>query len=487
MSILFVPIYLRYLGIEVYGIIGIFASVQAVLMLLDGGLSPTINREMARLSAFPERGQETRDLVRTLEIPYWLLALLVGGIGLGLSPLIAHYWVRTDGIAPEVVVQALMLMSVGFAFQWTLNFYSSGLIGLQRQRLLNVINAVFATLRSIGSVVTLAYFSQTIQAFLLWQAIVSILNTITTILAFRYCLPSAPSKGHFRSELLKQIWRYAAGMTGIVLVSLIAGQMDKILLSRLLTLENFGYYTLASTIAGTIIGMIVAAVGTAYFPRYSQLVALEETEALKQIYHRSCQIMSVLLLPVTIVIAFFSKEILVLWTKNEEISANAHILLSLVVIGVSLNGLVTLPYYVQLAYGYTKLALWTNAVAIFLLVPLMFFFVQRFGAIGGAVSYVTLNLLYVLVEMPIMHRIMLRGELRRWYLEDIGLPLVASLGIAALWKFLPVEVSNPFLVLLKLAVVSITVFAAAAVMTPFTRNWALALLGRKRLNMREVF
>ncbi len=82
---------------------------------------------------------------------------------------------------------------------------------------------------------------------------------------------------------------------------------------------------------------------------------------------------------------------------------------------------------------------------------------------------------------------MLRGELRRWYLEDIGLPLVASLGIAALWKFLPVEVSNPFLVLLKLAVVSITVFAAAAVMTPFTRNWALALLGRKRLNMREVF
>ena len=55
LSIVFVPIYLRYLSVEMYGIIGFFASIQAFLFLLDGGISPTLNREVARLSALPEK------------------------------------------------------------------------------------------------------------------------------------------------------------------------------------------------------------------------------------------------------------------------------------------------------------------------------------------------------------------------------------------------------------------------------------------------
>ena len=67
LSIVFVPIYLRYLSVELYGIIGFFTSIQAFLLLLDGGISPTLNREAARLSAFPEKALELRDLSRTLE------------------------------------------------------------------------------------------------------------------------------------------------------------------------------------------------------------------------------------------------------------------------------------------------------------------------------------------------------------------------------------------------------------------------------------
>ena len=46
-----VPFYLKYLGIEAYGLIGFFATTQAVLSLLDMGMAPTINREVARRSA----------------------------------------------------------------------------------------------------------------------------------------------------------------------------------------------------------------------------------------------------------------------------------------------------------------------------------------------------------------------------------------------------------------------------------------------------
>ena len=51
MGFIFIPIYISYLGIESYGLIGLFIILQGLLSLLDMGLSPTLNREMARFRA----------------------------------------------------------------------------------------------------------------------------------------------------------------------------------------------------------------------------------------------------------------------------------------------------------------------------------------------------------------------------------------------------------------------------------------------------
>src|SRR5436853_7772563 len=50
-SLVFVPIYIHYLGIEAWGLVGFSVTLQAVLAVADMGLSTTLNREMARLSA----------------------------------------------------------------------------------------------------------------------------------------------------------------------------------------------------------------------------------------------------------------------------------------------------------------------------------------------------------------------------------------------------------------------------------------------------
>ena len=40
MGLVFVPVYIKYLGIESYGLIGFFASLQAWFALLDMGMTP---------------------------------------------------------------------------------------------------------------------------------------------------------------------------------------------------------------------------------------------------------------------------------------------------------------------------------------------------------------------------------------------------------------------------------------------------------------
>ncbi len=69
-----------------YGLVGFYATVLAALQVLDLGVSPTINRELARLSAIPGHAGRARDLVRTLEIPYWLLGLLIGALIAVMAP-----------------------------------------------------------------------------------------------------------------------------------------------------------------------------------------------------------------------------------------------------------------------------------------------------------------------------------------------------------------------------------------------------------------
>ena len=54
MSLAFVPLYIKFMGIESYGLVGIFASLLALFGLLDMGLSTTLNRELARFSALPD-------------------------------------------------------------------------------------------------------------------------------------------------------------------------------------------------------------------------------------------------------------------------------------------------------------------------------------------------------------------------------------------------------------------------------------------------
>ena len=91
-SFISVPIFLKYLGPEGYGLIGIFATLQVVLSLLDSGLSTTLNKELARLSVLKNAAVQMRNMVRTLGNVYWVVAGIVGVTALILSPLLARYW-----------------------------------------------------------------------------------------------------------------------------------------------------------------------------------------------------------------------------------------------------------------------------------------------------------------------------------------------------------------------------------------------------------
>ena len=478
MAVVFVPLYIKFMGMEAYGLIGIFTTIQAMLALLDVGLSGTLNREMARLSALPGKVPEMRNTVRTLETIYWCLSLFIGLAVMVLSPFLAHHWVNAGRLSPKTIEQAILIMGFVVALQMTVGFYSGGLMGLQKQVLLNAVNVGMSSLRGVGAVLLLWLVSPTIQVFFLWQIAISVLHTLLLALFLWRRLPGYQNNpAVFQGYLLKGIWRFTAGISAITILGAILSQLDKIILSRMLTLEMFGYYTLASVVAMSL-GRLTAPMFFGMYPRFTQLASLDNQEELKRLYHKSCQVMSLLILPAAIVVALFAQEILLLWTHDPAIAEKSHLLVTILVCGTALNGLMNLPYALQLAYGWTALSMYKNIISVILLVPLIIYMTNHYGAIGAAGVWLLINLSDVFLVIPIMHRRLLRREKWRWYWQDVGLPLAAGLVIAGLGRAWTGNPTSPAMLFTYLMIVTISTLAFTAIVIPATRAWLTVKIPR---------
>jgi hypothetical protein len=57
------------------------------------------------------------------------------------------------------------------------------------------------------------------------------------------------------------------------------------------------------------------------------------------------------------------------------------------------------------------------------------------------------NIAYAIVVVRLMHRRILPGQQWRWYVEDVGFPVLAATGAAALMRVLVTASSIPMLVI----------------------------------------
>jgi O-antigen/teichoic acid export membrane protein len=435
MGLAFIPVYIKFLGIEAYGLIGLFALLQAWLSLMDMGMTPTLSREMARFTGGSQSRESILDLLRSIEIIAVCVAVLIAsGISLG-SNRIATSWLKPEILSTGVVAEAFAIMGVVTALRFVEGIYRSAIIGLQRQVLFNVVNSCMATLRGLGAVGILVWVSPTIEAFFIWQGTISV-ATLALLAAITYhILPKNERCGRFSWLELRKVWHFAGGMLGITVLSLLLTQVDKILLSKLLSLGEYGYYTLAATAASAIY-MLISPITQAWYPHLCEMHARNDPHKLTQTYHHGAQLVSVIAGSAAVVMILNSETLLRLWTQNYDLADHTAPLLSLLVLGNLLNGLMWIPYQTQLAHGWTSLTVRTNIAAVAVSVPSILWITPRYGAEGAALAWVALNACYVIMSSHFMHRKIMKAEKWRWYYQDILKPLGAAVIMASIIKVL---------------------------------------------------
>lgn len=467
-GIIAIPLYIKLIGIESYGLIGVFASLQAIVSLFDFGLGPTIIREFGKSSNTPSDFQRLSDLAKACEVVYLVLATVICSLLLVATPWIVDSWININDLNPSHVKQALYIGVIALSVQWPATLYSSGLIGLQKQITLATFSTVITLLRVVSSLLALYLVAPTIEIFFIVNLAFSIIQVIILRLLMWHQLPKANSWS-FCKVRLSELKGFIGVMSVIALCSILLTQLDKLILSNVLTLKEFGVYSLIGTLAGGIY-ISVSPVFSVIYPKLSALIHSGSEKEVLDFYHKSAQLLSLILIPLVTMIIFFSKDILWAWTGDLKLTSLASLPLIFLVVGNALNGMMNVPYALQLAYGKPKLALINNIAAILFLLPSIYFLATKYGISGGAFAWLILNILYVIVSQYVTHRKLFNKDLLNWYWVDVGIPFILCTAVTCvLYKIMPLNVTRLNTVF-YLGIIFLIVFTTALLSLPEMRR-----------------
>lgn len=425
MGFIFVPWYIKYLGAEAYGVVGISVVLQTYLSLLDLGLTPMMGREMARFTAGAHDAGGIRSLLRVIELIMWSTSAIAVLCLWMAADWIAGEWLRSETLPPAEIAHALRILAAVVGMRFIEGMYRGCIVGLQFQVMASVIASASATLRGAGAVAVLAWWSPTLGAFFWWQGTVSLVSMIVLAISAHRLLPKAHPSLRAGIALLNGTRRFAAGMLVSAVLVLLLSQTDKVLLTRLLPLAEYGKYTLSLAVAGCVT-MAAAPIGQAVYPKITELYARGGGEPLARAFHRSAQLITVVSGSAASVLLAFADVLLAVWTSDPQLAAETTPVVRILALSTFLHATLQIPYYCQLATGWTSLSNWVNLLSLFVIVPALLWAVPAHGTLAAAAVSLGLILIYFTIGAPISFSRVMTGEMWRWYSRDILFPFAAA-------------------------------------------------------------
>jgi O-antigen/teichoic acid export membrane protein len=440
-SLIATPLYVHWLGLAGYGIVGFYLVTQVVLGFLNGGLASAANREVAvKLEAGPAEAWAKQAALGRL---VWFVSLVAGGLLAAGAGWLATHWLADGTFPPAETARAIRVAAVALALQAPIDFHVGALLGRDRYVAANLLLVLTVAGKAAAAVAVLAWWSPTVEAFFWSQAGVLLVAAVgCEIGAWRGRRAAGPAARAGWWQNVRESAAFSAGITGVAFTGMILGQADRIVLSRALTLEDFGRYTLATTLANLLYYLITPVQAT-YYPELSRLGAAGNTAALTRRYHEACRRMALLIMPAGAVLIFFARDVVQLWTHRADLALQTAPVVALLVGTRLISGLNTIPYTLQFSQGWTGLVLKLNAAAIAVFVPVVYLLARAYGGVGAAGGYLLLSLPFLAVVVWRMHRRLLPGEAGRWLTRDVLPAGLTALIVAAVCRWaVPAELGT---------------------------------------------
>jgi len=422
-GIVVTPIYLKLMGAEAYGLIGIFTLIQAVFNILDLGLTPTLARETARARGSEGRKSEYFDVLAAIKKIFLIFSICGCLVLILTSEFIANDWLKIHYLDKDEVQQALVAIAISVSLRWMSGLYRASITGFEEFQWLSYWNILITTLRFVIAIPILYITEGSFVVFFVYQIAIALLEIYGLAIKSKNLISfnlgediSTPRANPMRA--IRPLMGFSGGVAFTSAIWVLITQTDKIVLSKLLTLTDYGYFSIGVLLASgiTVIGGPITSTA---IPKLALMYSTQDTTAMKLIYKKISQYTSVAVIPATLILCFYHSQIIEIWTSDSIAADRSGYVLAFYAAGNCLMTIASLPLLLQYAEGKLKLHVIGNLLYALILYPALVWSVSIYGIKGACWSWLIVNSLSLLFWTPIVHRKFYKNEHLKWLWNDV--------------------------------------------------------------------
>lgn len=342
-SLVTVPLYIKVLGVERFGVMALVWVLVGYFTLCDFGISLAGQKRIARALATADR----EDIGRTFWSALWT-NLATGLVGAAILWAVAgayFHWVThaSEALLAEVA-QALPWIALVIPVGNVGVVFAGAISAAERFSVFNINQTIGTVLFQVLPVTAAFVFAPTLQvalgAAVIARAILALMLGVAAlrVLEIRTVQPAQRSS-------VRGLFGYGRWMQLTMAANMIGESLDRVVVGALQPPRFVTYYAVPQNLVSRL-SLLSDALSRTLFPR---LAAAPREEAV-EIAHHSLGFLQTLLTPVTLGALFVLEPFLHLWV-GQELSTSSGDIGRIMVIGVWFAGQTTVARNLMLAQG----------------------------------------------------------------------------------------------------------------------------------------
>jgi O-antigen/teichoic acid export membrane protein len=415
LTIVITPLQVRLLGLEAFGVIGLIAALQIIFTAFDFGLANTVTREIAADHSTDK--VSSRPLLQSVSTVFWVLAMVTCAVVVSFSDSLASRWLKSLGLSSTEMANSITVVALYLALRWPVALYTGVLTGLQRMDLLNLLKVLNGLVRLGGGCLVL-FIHKSLYIYLLWTLISALVEVVSYWLCTRRVFPSLPMRPKITLSALSPVLRFALGMNGLSILTVVIVQADRLLISKMLSLFELGAYSLAHS-TSFITASFISAIGAALLPAYSSSFGKGGQPNMIVEYENASRFLLYSSGLIVFPFIFQGQIILDLWV-GEPAATAASLPLALLSVGFWGSAIVSNAFQLAIASGSPGPVLRISFLSAPIYLLVLYGAIAKFGIVGAASAWAILNMGYVIAIVPLVHRNYLRSPAAPFFLRIAG-------------------------------------------------------------------
>ena len=391
-AIFTIPVLIASLGLDRFGILTLIWALISYFGLFDLGLGRALTQQLAKAWA-----QNEQEKVNRL-IPTGLGVMAGLGMVAGVVLILGAEWFvyQFNSVAhPREMVNAVYAISAAMPFV----ILTAGLRGILEAR------HAFGAVNAIRLPMGIYTFLAPVGVVYYWGndlGLIAVSLTVGRIFAFlayfwfcRRMFPGIKSWFGMDRSLLKGLLHTGGWMTVSNVISPLMGYLDRFVIGLTVSLSAVSYYVTPYEIIIRL-WIIPGALTTVLFPRFSQAGALDQAST-GTLFRRGVLAIFLVIYPITLTIALFSRELLTLWLDT-GFAQHSYRLLQVFAFGILVNCLAHIPFTYLQGVGRSGTTARIHVLEFPVYALILWQATQAMGLIGAVLAW----LLRILVDSLLM-------------------------------------------------------------------------------------